>query len=305
MKTIFRSNLLFSLIFGWFLIFSGSFNPAGKFYYTGASGSLSGDSADTWAHMLEHRHGTLLAIYVPAEGFAWRDENGHVRGVTPDILREFAVFLSDAYEMELNINFVSETDWLRFYRRVIEAGDGVIGMGNVTITEARRAELQFSPPYLTNIATLITHRDAPELASISEISSAFAGRSALAFRGTLHQQRLQNLINEHFDEAGMEFATTNDEIIGRVSASDKYFAYIDIYNYHRAAMRGAALKRHPFADESAELFGYIMPLESTWGGVIEEFFARDGGFVNSDRYREILETWLGEDLAGILIGAAN
>ncbi|MCH8496374.1 MAG: transporter substrate-binding domain-containing protein [Balneolales bacterium] len=258
-------------------------------------------SGSSWSDAASDGSGILTAIYVPASGFAYTDSNGNLTGVVIDILAEFHQFLADSHSVNIDIQYVEDENWSRFYERVVNADDGVIGMGNVTITEARRGELMFSPPYMTNIAALITHRDAPELTSVDEISSTFSGRAALAFEGTLHESRLIALLSKYYPDAAIETARSNDEIVNRVAESDRYFAYIDIYNYWRATQGGISLQRHEAADLSSEEFGYIMPLDSSWGEVIEEFFAADGGFLQSDRYREIMETHLGEYLAGLLI----
>ena len=258
-------------------------------------------SGSSWSEAESDANGVLTAIYVPASGFAYTDSNGNLAGVVIDILDEFRQFVYEEYSVNVEIQYVEDENWSRFYDRVVNADDGVIGMGNVTITEARRSELMFSPPYMTNIAALITHRGAPELTSVDEISSTFSGRAALAFEGTLHESRLIALLSKYYPDAGIETANSNDEIVNRVAASDRYFAYIDIYNYWRATQGGLPLQRHEAADLSSEEFGYIMPLDTSWGEIIEEFFAADGGFLQSDRYREIMETHLGEYLAGLLI----
>ncbi len=262
-------------------------------------------AADSWELVSERGYGTLRAMYVPAEGFAYRDEDGRLTGVTVDLLRDFAVFVSDRYDVSLSIEFEEEENWRKFYRMVVDAGDGVIGMGNVTIAEERREELVFSPPYMTNIASLITHADATPLEALNELGTVFAGRTALAFEGTLHEERLHTLTGRYYPGASFQMAGSNDEIIELVSSEDRYFAYIDLYNYWRAADRGLPLQRHEAADEAAERFAYIMPLHTTWETVITEYFEYDAGLTHSDRYRQVMEKHLGVRLARILLDAAS
>ena len=270
-------------------------------YPDDGTGKLAGDS---WDKVRERGFGTLKAIYVPAEGFAYRDKDGKLTGVTVDLLRDFAGFSSERYDISLSIEFIGEENWRDFYRMVVDAGDGVIGMGNVTITEERREELVFSPPYMTNIASLITHADAPELESLEYLGEVLAGRTALAFEGTLHEERLRELTSKFYPEVKFRMARSNDEIIELVSSSDHYFAYIDLYNYRRAADRGKALQRHKAGDEAAEQFGYIMPLKTSWETVIAEYFEHGPGLIHSDRYRKVLEKHLGTRLSDILLDAA-
>ena len=263
-------------------------------------GQLSGDP---WPLVLEQGSGTLTAVYVPAEGFAYQDDDGHLTGVTVELMRAFAVFVSERHEVELTLAFVREENWRTFYRNIVDADDGVIGMGNVTITEKRRKELAFSPPYMTNIASLITHRDAPELTRLQDLGTVLAGRTALAFEGTLHEERLRALTDRYYPDAPFRMSGSNDEIIELANSGDRYFAYIDLYNYWRAVDGGAPLQRHEAADESAEQFGYIMPLSTSWVPVLKEFFEAGGGLTSDSRYRAIMKEHLGARLAEILLDA--
>jgi putative glutamine transport system substrate-binding protein len=241
------------------------------------------------------------ALYVPAEGFSYYNDAGNLTGVTIDILNEFSHFLNRQYQIQLQINFVEETNWSRFYKMVVDGDDGLIGMGNVTITDERRSELTFTPYYMTNIASLITHSDAPELVSLDQLDDTFTDLIALAFEGTLHEERLKNLIENKAPGIPLQYARSNGEIIDMISQTNTYFAYIDIYNYWRAVEQGLPLRRHDVADESAERFGYIMPLKTSWYPIIKEFFEADGGFLQSDRYREIMREHLGDELADQLV----
>ena len=112
----------------------------------------SADRGDSWPEVLEKGYGTLKAHYVPAEGFAYLNEQGKLTGVTVELIRDFTAFVNEKYDITLDVKFEKEEDWSVFYRRVVEGGDGLIGFGNVTITEERKDELTFSPPYMNNIA---------------------------------------------------------------------------------------------------------------------------------------------------------
>jgi ABC-type amino acid transport substrate-binding protein len=244
----------------------------------------------------------IRVLYVPSSGFAQLDGSGRPTGVTVELMRRFARFVEEAHGLEVEIDFVREERWATFYQRVLGSEGGVFGIGNVTITEARREELAFSPPYLGNVATLMTHRDVPELESLEEVGRAFASLTGLRYPGTLHEERLEALRRDHFPEMTTVTVESNDELVGRTASGDGYFGYIDIYNYWRAVEQGLPLRRHAVADDDSEVFGVIMPLESDWAPVMEEFFQASGGLRGTDWYRELLREHLGDELAGLLEG---
>jgi hypothetical protein len=264
--------------------------------------SPAADSAVTWAHAEQAGEATLRVLYVPADGFAHTADGDSVTGVTAEIMRAFARWMSQRHDVAVTLHFVEEQDWRVFYGRIRDARGGVFGLGNVTITDERRRELSFSPPYLTNVAVLITHDSIDELNALSDLGTTFSGLSALAFEGTLHEERLRFLRDAYIPDAPLAMARSNSEIIERVAA-DGYFAYVDAYNFWRAQEQGAPLRRHSVGDDPAEEFGIIMPLNNDWAPLLEEFFARDGGYRNAPEYRRILESHLGASLTEALEAA--
>ena len=256
---------------------------------------------NSWEQVQQMGEGVVTLVYVPSDGFSYVDEDGRLTGVTIELVRDFVDYVNVQYGMSVSINYRPIESFSTFYETVRDASGGVFGVANVTITEERKEEVAFSPPYMTNIATLITHSEIPEISNFDEIGSAFSGLEALAFEGTLHQDRLEAIIEEHLPDAEMEFAHSNSEIIERVSSGNNYFAYVDIYNYWRAANDDAPLQRHSAGDEASEQFGIVMPLNSDWHHIVERFFEDEGGYLNTDRYRYLMETHLGEELAQLLL----
>lgn len=266
------------------------------------TGNTTQGYADTGSTRAEARatgKATLTVLYVEADGFAYRNADGELDGLTVDIMRDFVSWFERYHATQVELNFVAEANWQTFYQRIVNAQGGVFGLGNVTITEARKAELQFSPAYLDNVAVLITNADTPELASWEEFPETFAGLQPLAFAGTLHEQRIQALRDEYQPNGDIRLVTSNPEILSLV-ADDGYYSYIDAYNYWRAVEQGVALKHHPIANEIGETFGIIMPHNNDWSVLLTAFFAAEGGYRNTERYQTLLTHHLGAELAATL-----
>jgi len=243
---------------------------------------------------------TLTFFHVPSTGFAYDDANGMLTGLTVELLRDFARFVAATHAIDVTVHWVREPLWADFYGYVRDSRGAAFGIGNVTITELRREELDFSPPYLRNIAVLVTHENTPELTSLDRIADGFGGLTALPYPGTLHEARLLGLRDRHFPAMPLRPVASNDELVDHLASGEGYFGYIDIYNYWRAREAGRPLRRHPVGDDGAETFGVILPHDSDWTPVIEAFFAADGGYVQSARFADLMRQHLGDELATLL-----
>ncbi|MEE2002865.1 transporter substrate-binding domain-containing protein [Alkalimonas sp. MEB108] len=262
---------------------------------------LGQDRGDSFQQAQQQGQASLTVLYVPAEGFAYTNAAGELTGVSVEIMRDFARWAERHHRIRLQLNFVEETNWQHFYQRVMQAEGGVFGLGNVTITEARKQELQFSPPYMNNVAALITHQDVAELQDWADFPSQFAELEPLAFSGTLHEVRIRRLRDSYQPGLAIQRVTSNPDLLELV-ASGAFYSYVDAYNYWRARQAGMPLRDHPLAAETDETFGFIMPLNSDWSQFMQAFFAAEGGYRHTASYRQIMQQHLGQELAELLLG---
>jgi ABC-type amino acid transport substrate-binding protein len=261
------------------------------------------DEGDPLSRLRREGRARVVVLYVPSEGWAYEGAEGRLTGVTVEILRDFFAWTEAREGGRLEVVWTPDDDWARFYRRVRNGAHGVFGLGNVTITQERRAEVDFSPPYLNNVAVLITHESVPELPSMEAAAEAFQGFTALPYRGTLHEERVNRLRERRIPGLKVRVMESNDEILQGVSEGTDRMAWVDGYAFWRAVERGAPLRRHPAGDDSSETFGVILPRGSDWTLLLEQFFEEEGGYRNQTRYRDLLVEHLGPGLTELLESA--
>ena len=261
--------------------------------------ALAADRGDTMAGLNDHDTARLTVLWVASPGWAELGDDGQPQGVTIEIMQRFAGWLDQQHGLSVTLAFKQETDWRRFYERVRDGRGGLFGLGNVTITDARADELAFSPPYVNNVAVLVSHRDVPEVERPEALARIFAEQRALAFADTLHEQRLQALAGGFWPDMPIDRTGANDEILN-AAAAGSHFGYIDGYHFFRAVDEGQPLQRHPAFDDPGEQFGIIMPLDNDWQGLLADFFAADGGLMNTEWYEAALIEHLGPGVADML-----
>jgi len=255
-------------------------------------------TGDTWSSAAKAKKGKVSLAYVETPGFVYKGESGQLTGICVDIMHDFAAWVKDSKGVDLELQFVGDgSSFTGMYERTKNGKGGVFGLGNVTITDARKKEVRFSPPFITNTAILVTQPSAPTLENLADMPTAFAGFTAYAAKGTLNEKRTLALKEKYYPSLKVVTTTTSQETLEKVFADPKGFAYLDMTFYIEAVQLKKPVKRHAVGDQSSEQFGIVMPANSDWGPVLDEFFAARGGYLNSKEYRDILVKHLG--LAGM------
>lgn len=250
---------------------------------------------DSWAQTKQAGQGTISLAYVETPSFVYKDNGGTLTGICIDIMHDFVAWVNDNKKVKLQSKFVGDGSSFRgMYDKVKVSTGGVFGLGNITILEERKKELKFSPPYITNFAILITQGNIPTLAKMEDLPTAFKSLTAYTAKGTLNEKRILELKKKYFPDMKVVTTTTSQETLEKVFKDPNGFAYLDLAFYLEAAQLRKYVKRHPVGDQTAEQFGFVMPLNSDWGPLLEEFFKANGGYTSTSRYREILTKHLGE-----------
>jgi putative glutamine transport system substrate-binding protein len=261
------------------------------------AGSLTAQtySGDTWSNVKTKGTGTISLAYVETPAFAYKDKSGKLTGICLDIMADFGKWLEESKHAKLHTKFVGDGSSFRgMFDKVKASSGGVIGLGNVTITSERKKEVKFSPPFITNFAILITNNNIPTLNKLEDLSATFADLTAYAAKGTTNEKRMLELKEKYFPSMKIVTTTTSQETLEKVFTDPNGFAYLDLAFYLEAVELKRNVKRHPVGDKAAEQFGLIMPLNSDWTSVLEEFFNANGGYVNSAQYKAIIRRHLGE-----------
>ena len=262
-------------------------------------------SGDTWATVSSKKAGTISIANVETPSFVYKDKSGALTGICVDIMEDFVKWVNANKGVTVTSKFVGDGSSFRgMYDKTKAATGGVFGLGNVTITDERKKEIKFTPPIITNSAILITQPSVPTLTKLEDIDKTFANLTAYTAKGTLNEKRIMDLKQKYFPSMKVTTTTTSQEALEKVFTDANGFAYLDLAFYIEAVQMKKAVKRHAVGDKAAEQFGILMPLNSDWSSVVDEFFKANGGYTNTKGYKTILIKHLGE--SGVkLLQAAN
>lgn len=263
---------------------------------TAAKAQLKGDS---FAEAKAKGVAQVTFSYIETPGFS-EFQGGQGKGLCVDIMTAFAKWLKENEGIELKAQHHGKDaqNFSSFMNNMKAAQGGVFGLGNITISEERKKVYNFSPAFITNFSMLITHKDAPNLQDVSQISTAFAGMQAVTVPKTLNEQWVENLKAKHYPALQIKRVNTSGEMVDFLVKNPQAFANIDFTYYLMAIQKGLPLKRHPASDESTETFGIIMPKNSDWSPVMARFLTES--YKTSSEYRKMLSDNLGPNALKLL-----
>lgn len=266
----------------------------------GKAQSLKGD---TWATAQKNGTGNITVAFYETAGLVVKDNAGNMDGLCIDLLQRFVEFVDTKKGIKLNVQYAGNGENFRSFYESVKAGNGgVFGLGNVTITEERKKEINFSVPFITNIAVFMTHENVPTVNKLNELSSALAGKTAYVPKGTTHEKRMLELQAKHFPGMKIVHTTSSMESMEKMLQDKNGYCYQDLALYLEAMKRDNTIKRHAIADRGGENFGFIMPLNSDWTPIFNEFMT---SFRKDPQYKQIIVKHLGASAAKMLEKVSN
>lgn len=109
-------------------------------------------------------------------------------GICVDIISDFVKWVNEHKGVKLESKFVGDGASFRtMYDKTKVSFGGVFGLGNITITEERKKEVKFSPPFITNFAILVSQNSIPTLSKFEELPTAFRKLTGYTAKGTLNE----------------------------------------------------------------------------------------------------------------------
>ena len=248
---------------------------------------------DSYAAAKTSKAANLVYVHAGVNGFASTDNSGNTTGLLVDVMKEFEKFVSQKDGITVNSRFVEarNKDFKLYLEEVKGSTGGVFGLSNTSVKEERKKFLKYSPTFLNNISVLISHESFPTLSSMNAIGTAFRSKMGFGVPSTTNYDRLTKVKNTNFASMQITAVTSSREILENISSNPNAFGFSDIHYYLEFLRLGKPVKRHPVGDQVGDQFGIIMPKNSDWDSVMDEFLS---DFIKTARYREMVTQNLGK-----------
>jgi len=143
----------------------------------------------------------FLTVLIPYDRTRFFIRDGQPQGFEYELVRAFEAQLNEGRARgEPLVQAIYVPTRFADLVPLLAEGIGDIAAGGLTITEERQAQVDFSVPYMENVAELlVAHVDAPPIDRLEDL----AGRRVVVLRGSSYVESLQAL-NAAFAERGLD-----------------------------------------------------------------------------------------------------
>jgi hypothetical protein len=252
---------------------------------------------DSWTKIKSSGSGTLTVMYYEQPGLIY-EEGGKMKGVCVDIISDFISYVQTKYSKKITVNYAGKEPVFTEFLSIAQNTKDILGVTNVNINEERKKILKFTPPFLSNPVLLLSHKEAPVLSSITEISSKFAGYEAEVIAGSSHLKNMEKIKAAYMPSLKISYESNGSDVVKKLIANPKLFTILDFSDYIDATRKNLPIKRQNVNFGDPEEVGFIMSKQSDWDEIWKEFLTPD--YRKSVKYRKIIADNLGANMLTLL-----
>ncbi len=229
--------------------------------------------ADSWKQVQAHKKGTVSVIWDPIDPFIYLDKDGKMVGVECEIMQSFVAWLKRQYGVDVNINWVTAGSFENIYPYIRDAKQpGLFGWSYFSITEDRKKEVQFSPPYMPDLNIVVTNNSMPVYGNNHDFIADLKKMTAYTMKATIMEADVNKLKDNFYPGLTVNFMRDDYKVLEEISNTRNGFGYVPLSIYISALQKGVKVKRQPVLLARREGFAAIMPKNSDWGAPITEYF---------------------------------
>jgi putative glutamine transport system substrate-binding protein len=252
---------------------------------------------DSWAKVKSSGGGTLAVLYSEQGGLI-EDVNGKPQGLCVKILDDFVEFVQKRYGKKVTLQYVGKEPVFADFLTTVQKSNNLLGVTNVTITEERKKVLKFTPPFISNPVVLLTHKDAPSVASLKELPKKLAGYTAEILDGSTHLKHINKIKKESWPSLAVTFGASEIDIFKKITANPKVFTILDFTEFVNANRKRIPVKKQNIDFGDPDQLAFVMPKQSDWDEPWKEFLTDE--YRKSPQYRKKVSDNMGMAFLSVL-----
>ncbi|TAD97501.1 MAG: hypothetical protein EAZ97_12410 [Bacteroidetes bacterium] len=228
---------------------------------------------NSWHDILAKKEGKLVVLFTPERPFIYTQADGKIEGLEYELTNNFLDFIQKKYGVKIHTEWVEIKKFENFLESVKNADSGVIATGAITITDERKKDVKFSPPYLEDISILVTGLETPIAKDSAEFKAIFESYKALTIPISTLENNLQKIKKNLITRLLFEYHDHTNAIIDQIELRKNTFGYVSLPVYLLALGEGKKIRKQAMFKSINLGYGFVMPLNTDWDEPLNDFFS--------------------------------
>lgn len=254
-------------------------------------------STDSWEKTKKNGKGNIAVLWYAIEPFIYFNE-GKITGIEYELMEGFIPFLKKNYGVDVSLQWVDAGAFEPIYPAIRQSTQkGLFAMSYYSITDDRKKEVKFSPPYMPDLNILVTSNNLPVYNNEEVFFKNLKNFSGYTMAQTTMEEDM-NKLRRISPSLQISNRLDDYEVINQVANVNNAFGYVPLSIYVLALQRGTKVKRQKILATRREGLAAIYTKTSDWDEPVNAYF-------NSEDCRRLtamlIRKHLGVEVADIIL----
>ncbi|ANQ48951.1 transporter substrate-binding domain-containing protein [Flammeovirga sp. MY04] len=227
---------------------------------------------DSWDKIKREHKGTITVYYIQNKPFIYSLPNGGMSGIEYEMFSKMIKEKRKELKAVIDIKWQAVESWDDLYAKISSKGDGIFGMSGITLTESRKDQIDFLPPYMPDIEIIVSSEDVNIFQKKENFNTAMQSLQAVTIKNSTFERNLVKLKHENLHALEYTYVNNVEQLIDKIANSNDHWGYTNLSNYAYALSKGLHLQRQLFYQTENQGLAVILPLKSSWKEPLTSFY---------------------------------
>ena len=233
---------------------------------------LSIPKTSSWADAMKNKEATISILWYDIEPFIYRGSENRIIGVEYELMQGFAVYLKNKYKINVHNKWIDAGSFEAIYPAIKSSGEkGLFAVSFYSITNERRKEVKFSPPYMPDLNVMVTNNNLEDYTSEKSFYRDLPKLEGFTMKATTMEEDMM-AIKKNYNQLKIKNEEDDYEVLKQIAAYENAFGYVPLSIYVVALQRGIKIKRQRILATRREGFAAIFTKASDWDDPVNEYF---------------------------------
>jgi hypothetical protein len=259
-----------------------------------------GIATDSWDDVKKNRTGEITILWCDIEPFIYLNKDS-ITGVEYELMQAFPAFLKETYHVDVHINWQKVPRFEDIYPVIKSSRQkGLFALSYFSITEERKKEVKFSPPYMPDLNIIVTANEFPVYEKPEDLLMDLKRMKGYTMGNTTMKDDMSRL-QQYMP--GLPLLTVADdyEVMRQIAKSDDGIGYVPLSIYIVGLQKGIKIKRQKVLPVSREGFAAIYTKESDWDEPVNTYFKSE---TCKTLIEKLIRKHLGAEVSAIILEAS-